>query len=967
MSSRYYPGMRISCRGEEWQVTAARYLKVANGGAVWEVEARGLTGIVYGQSFIFLSDIDKIQPIDPTDIEPEIDVSRGAEKAKLYWEAHLRRLLPRNGALYIGQHGAVDPYEYQFAPAAQALHLLRPRILIGDAVGLGKTIECGILLSELIRRGRGKRILCAVPKAILEQFQLEMWARFAIPFHRLDSEGLERLRQDLPSTMNPFYHYNKAIISIDTLKIKKYQKFLEHCNWDVLVIDECHNVADRTDGGGGSGRHRVAKRLAERSQSVILMSATPHDGTRPGFASLIKLLDRTKIRSDEEYTPGDFAEHFIRRTRVDVASQISQRGKRKQKIERIPLSSAEMSLLQSLHDGEKRTQLLAQPTRRGARELFKTTLIKAFLSSPQALLETVENKLKRLPEAQVSENQDRASLEEFLRDVKADVEALKGYSRLNFLKDYLKNNPVATDDRLVIFTERLATMKLIRDFLLSERIADDKFNPKEVSQPKGVLVATADGSMPDIDLMALVKSFQASRGGPQILIATNVASEGLNLHKNCHRLIHFDLPWSLITLEQRNGRIDRLGQNKTPEIFYLASFAQGKNRETSAEGLKDDFWIVEKIESRMRVAGSDMDEEAQLKFSDGESEEEEYTSRYQDQKALLDDEASVLASLFGDNALQHSDTAIHRRKLPTLYTKSPADFVRGVCKEAGLTCTEESTEVHIELTKTMRYEIEQWPREFRPEKDAEAIVFEMRPDKMQDHYQQKLNHDELLEKTFLNEIHPAIALLESTAIGFFAGKGVPTVSLKEGDPDTVYFLVQASLFNRCNEVVSQYWQVIEHKKGSPKQTPLFDIHDIEHALKITAWLNERLSKMKPKKDLSQAELDRIKRQTDRAFQLMREQASEARHRRMEQLVPRVREEHKRIKAWEGERRQYLDRIISGELTHQGQFALASRAKLERERIDSDSRHYTAFINDYLATNDDADIRILGCLIVEGSK
>jgi hypothetical protein len=270
--SHFYPGQRIRVRGEEWQVEAAREHKVANGNPVWEIEAKGLSNIILGSKFIFLDDIDTIEAIDPSVIEPEISTAAKAIKAKLYWEAHLRRLLPRNGAIYLGQHGACRPYEYQMQPAFKALNLMRPRILIGDSVGLGKTIECGVLLTELIRRGRGKRILCAVPKATLEQFQTEMWGRFAIPFQRLDSKGLEKLRQDLPSTMNPFFHYDKAIISIDTLKLKKYQLLLESCDWDVRVIDECHNVADRTDGAGGSARHHVAKRHLVIRQSSITLS-----------------------------------------------------------------------------------------------------------------------------------------------------------------------------------------------------------------------------------------------------------------------------------------------------------------------------------------------------------------------------------------------------------------------------------------------------------------------------------------------------------------------------------------------------------------------------------------------------------------------------------------------------------------------------------------------------------------------
>ena len=563
---QYYQGQRIRCRNEEWQITKAVAHLVVNGGKVWEITARGLTGIVRGIDFCFMSDLDNIEIIDPSEIEPVADKSGRGRRSKLYWEAHLRRLLPRNGAIFIGQHGACTPYPFQLEPAGKALGLVRPRILIGDAVGLGKTIECGILLSELMRRGKGRRVLAAVPKAILEQFQTEMWGRFSIPFERLDSKGLERLKQDLPSTMNPFYHFDKAIISIDTLKLKNYQKLLEDCHWDVLIIDECHNVADRTDGGGGSGRHRVAKRLAETSNSVILMSATPHDGTKHGFASLIKLLDRTKIPNEDEYNKNCFSDHFIRRNRTNVSTQIHQKGVRKQIEHDIQLKDSEIEVLRFIHNSKDITEDKTKRSSRGSKELFRTTLIKSFLSSPSALNETVQNKLKVLSKRKNQESNEFTKFKEFLNELINKIEALTTFSRLEFLGEYIKKNPTSNSNRLVIFTERLATMNLIKEYLLKEQLVEGFFNPEEDKPQGDKLLATAYGSISDIKINRIVKSFQAKKNGIEILVATNVASEGLNLHHNCYRLIHFDLPWSLITLEQRNGRIDRLGQKEIPII-----------------------------------------------------------------------------------------------------------------------------------------------------------------------------------------------------------------------------------------------------------------------------------------------------------------------------------------------------------------------------------------------------------------
>lgn len=970
--SNFHPGQRIRVRGEEWQIEHARKHQIGNGDPVWEIHAKGLSNIVAGSKFVFLNDIDTIDVVDPSKIDPEISTSGRAIRAKLYWEAHLRRLLPRNGAIYLGQHGACKPFQYQLQPAYKALNMMRPRILIGDSVGLGKTIECGILLAELIRRGRGKRVLCAVPKATLEQFQKEMWGRFSIPFHRLDSKGLEKLRQDLPSTMNPFFQYDKAIISIDTLKLKKYQMLLENCDWDVLVIDECHNVADRTDGAGGSARHRIARRLAERSNAVVLMSATPHDGTKEGFASLIKLIDRTRISDETAFKAEDFAQHFIRRTRSQVASELDKRAPRKQRICNIPMTDAEVDILRTIHNGENVTSYLTKKSSGMQKELFKTTLIKSFLSSPQALLETVQKKLKALTSNPGRPEADQEAFVSFLRDIEADLQALPTFSRFQYLKEYIKAHPTKDDDRLVIFTERLATMRELESFLLKENLVDAAFDLKaDSSQPSGRLVAVAQGAHTDVELPKIVKAFQAKTNGVQILVATNVASEGLNLHNSCHRLIHFDLPWSLITLEQRNGRIDRLGQNLTPEIFYFASDAGSAKKTSSAKDFKDDFWIIEKIKRRVDTAAADMDEEAMAKFSESGMEEAANTEKYETGQVESDLEAGTFLALMASAAAVGNETSSAtptRRMLPTLFEKSPSDFVTNLAREAKLDVdATDGSKIVVRMNNSLRFEVQQWPREYRPDLDADEIVLDADASRMQREYERSISAGVEVGHSFMNEIHPFISLLENTAMGFFPGNKVPTVTLKGAEKDVVYFLVQSSLFNSRNDVVDQFWQILYHKKGSPDLKALVDMADYDHAVKITAWLNDNLKNIKQKPELSVAEKRRITDLTKRAVEEMKVRTAACRDLRKTRLQKELVAELSRIKAWESSRKEYLDQVLEMEKEHKekGLFFLHSRAvRDELDQIKNDSDSYQKFIHSYVATSAEPAIRILGCLVVE---
>jgi len=203
------PGVRVEIRGAEWVVK--RVDATSTGGH--SILVAGISELVRGREARFLTEIEhkrtKIKILDPADTKLVADKSPQFKDTRLYLESLLRQSPPTSSDLWIGHKAAIDVMPYQLDPALKALDQVRHRILMADAVGLGKTIEVGILLSELIRRGKGKRVLVVTTKSMMTQFQKELWSRFTIPLVRLDRAGIERIRQELPSDANPFHYHDK--------------------------------------------------------------------------------------------------------------------------------------------------------------------------------------------------------------------------------------------------------------------------------------------------------------------------------------------------------------------------------------------------------------------------------------------------------------------------------------------------------------------------------------------------------------------------------------------------------------------------------------------------------------------------------------------------------------------------------------------------------------------------------------
>lgn len=626
----FAPGARLVIRDEEWLVK--NVLPMATGGSA--VRAIGLSELVRNHEAIFLTSLDEIKELKPEETRLVDDDSPQYRRSRLYLEALFRRTPPTDDRVYIGHQGAVDYAPYQLQPTQMALRALRSRILIADGVGLGKTIEVGILLSELIKRGRGDRILVIAIRSMLAQFQQEIWARFTIPLVRLDSVGIQRVRAKIPSNKNPFYYYNQVIISVDTLKNDaQYRHYLEQSHWDVIVIDECHNVAN-----AGSDRNRLATLLARRCDSLILTSATPHNGRPESFANLMNMLEPTAIADSSNYTAADISGLFTRRFKKDIEDQVlGQFSERQMRLMKANASAAEEAFFDRLATTHFHT--LDRGSANDA--LFRVGVLKGFLSSPQACMQTldgrlerIEQRLKRLRGEALGPRDDADSdlLPELFKDISkgqklnddlaADRQALielkalastvgpKAFTKLSLLVTLLRELGVDGTPyslRVIIFSERIATLDFLSGYLRNEFGVGDE------------AVVQFDAGLPDVDQQAIVENFGKEDNPIRILLASDVASEGVNLHYFCHLMIHFDIPWSLITLEQRNGRIDRFGQKTPPIIHYLLTASRN-------ESVRGDLRVLDRLIEKEQEAHKNIGDAATiLGLYDAKMEEDHIT------------------------------------------------------------------------------------------------------------------------------------------------------------------------------------------------------------------------------------------------------------------------------------------------------------------------------------------------------
>ncbi len=816
--AEYAPGMRVIIRDEEWMIKKADRNSYGNS----TLQCVGITPLVKDKQAYFLSDLEKIEVVDPAQTKIVIDRSSHHNRARLYLESQWRQMIPTDTALHLGHKAVMNVMQYQLEPAASSLRRPRQRILIADAVGLGKTLEAGILMTELVARGKGQRILVVTVKSMMAQFQKEMWERFTIPLISLDSSKIQSIRRQMPVNHNPFNYYDKTIVSIDTIKRDvEYRTHLENARWDIIVIDEAHNVARR--GEHIAQRAKLANLLASRSDTLIMLSATPHDGSARSFASLMNMLDPTAIPDPDNYTEKDIKDSgedikglFVRRFKKDIQSQTE--GKFMQRHvskEECDASLMEETAYNDYVELEKR--LIGDSKSQLKTMVFK----KALFSSPAACIESVEKRLKSLEENHSdAAHQERTALHELLTSLKRIRP--QDFSRYVRLLELLKSDqyawdPTRKDDRVVIFTERIRTMKWLKEHLLEDLKLPEK------------AIQDLHGGMSDLEQQRIVEEFGRSESPIRILVASDVASEGLNLHHCSHRMIHFDIPWSLMVFQQRNGRIDRYGQEKEPDIRYMV--IRTKNAK-----IRGDIRILEVLIRKEEQANKNIGDPALLMNVYDTEEEEKITAEAMekgdadafDQLLTVDEDIDIFALMAGqasDVPKQEETKTVETVEDQTLmsdlqYLEETVKFLNET-KKIEMTRLNGVEGLEIAITDEMK---RRWRHAIPSEAIPEDDYLRLTPDRdfcakeNRRSLQSAMSENAWPKVHYLWKQHPIMSWANDKAGQFFGRQEAPLIGLKGIlAPNEQLFVISSLIPNKRGTPLVDEWFVLRYADGVWKE------------------------------------------------------------------------------------------------------------------------------------------------------
>jgi len=920
-------GARVAIRDAEWlvrKVDRTSHDSLA-------VSCVGLSELVKDKEASFLSDLDEIEVLRPEDTKLVADESRAYSHSLVYLESLLRQSPPTDSGIYIGNRGAMDVVPYQLDPAIQALKEPRQRILIADAVGLGKTIECGVLLSELIRRGRGKRILVLAVKSMLTQFQKELWARFTIPLVRLDSIGIQRIRREVPANHNPFYYYDKAIISIDTLKQEsEYRTYIENAYWDIIVIDEAHNVAER---GTSSMRAKLARLVASRSDTLIMLSATPHDGKKRSFASIMNMLNPTAIANPDDYGPDDIKGLFIRRFKKDIKDQVSS-SFRERVINRAYCAASAAE--ESVYDFFSGLEFQRIDQKRTANMLFKTTLEKSLFSSPAACIDTIRNRVHRLRKDDESGNAHDIKILGELHDRLKTLQPTDISKYQKLVSEIKASSWTGKDpeDRLVIFTERIETLRFL-----------EKHLPGDLGL-KDPQVESLFGSMSDVEQQDVVERFGRESDPIRLLLASDVASEGINLHYLCHRLIHFDIPWSLMVFQQRNGRIDRYGQMREPQITYLITRSE-------TPGIKGDLRILEllteKDEQVMRNIGDPSEftgiYDPEVEVARTAKAMETGLSSEQFDKQIEKSQVDPLAILMGDLDVPVGDEASTSiREMPSLfrsdytYVKEGLGFIR-----QNQSLQFDAVDAEESITLSVPRELEQRLAYLPPEIDIHdgQIFFTSDRNQIQKEIARcRKEEREWPRLHLLWDQHPVVEWISDKVTTAFRRHEAPVLQIKDAlKPGEAIYIVSGLIPNRSGHPLIHSWFGVRYMRD------MFDeVLDFDDVVRITELGRRPFAN--PGGD--PAGTDTLAKRLPDVVKYARARMTTCRDEHDLRLKPQLDQQINRLKVLRGRRVEQLKMQFGGQ---------GHRLERERRQVDKLFDEYQEWIRDTMTTEDKPYIRI----------
>jgi superfamily II DNA or RNA helicase len=527
--------------------------------------------------------------------------------------------------------------DYQLDPVVRALDMPRVNLLVADDVGLGKTIEAGLVVQELLLRHRARTVLVLCPPALRFKWRREMLEKFGLAFEVIDADKLRELRRRRGVGADPFKHFPRAIVSFDWLKDGRPLELVRATldsdpnhyprRFDLLIVDEVHQCAPSGNGAYAvdSKRTKLLEMLAPQVEHRLFLSATPHNGYASSYSALLAMLDPQRFARGVPPDEAALSRAVVRRMKAQIDEDLgpkpdgSVRFPRREVIA-IPVEYGEAERMAhadlAAYTALRRKRSHSEKGREGAAgeacDLILLLLKKRLFSSPNAFATTLAAHLRTLTaprpasrpdverlRAAYDETDDDFALDDDLEDAteeallvaaraseavteeeqalldrlrswssraatRADAKADELVARLRAwcLRTTASGKTAWADERIIIFTEYRATQTWLERIIRENGLAGDR----------GERLALLYGGMLDEDRQRIVNEFGADPAARpvRILLATDTASEGIDLQQHCRRMIHVEIPFNPNRLEQRNGRIDRHGQpSPTVEIYHF--------------------------------------------------------------------------------------------------------------------------------------------------------------------------------------------------------------------------------------------------------------------------------------------------------------------------------------------------------------------------------------------------------------
>ncbi|WP_240148853.1 helicase-related protein [Halorubellus sp. JP-L1] len=511
------------------------------------------------------------------------------------------------------QRSRVIPTEYQLTPVVMGLDMPSVRLLLADDVGLGKTIEAGLITSELLARNRADRILIVTPANLREQWREAFNHFFHIDAQITSRRNKRAMEKDVPPGTSVWDYYSKHIVSIDYAKQPHVRSEVLAQDWDLVIIDEAHQAARPHTASAGQSpskqRWEFAQDITDAATHALLLTATPHNGYSDSYASLLRMVNPDIVSGDPhnpQINRGIAEKHVVQRRRTDVEQWFGDENenpfpKRDQDTVEIEPTGFETDAYDAVREyGDTLVEAAKESDNRTLAQWTVVHFLKRALSSPEALRRSLRNRRDKLtdhleeidasggdgsetagvsaelaqanaldsdPGEDYSETElgervervvtgDEKAIRMELASLETTLEAAEGVtpSRDSKLQKLLGQTLPARfrSGGTIIFTKYVDTLEY-----LEEHVRDEYGDQ--------VSVHTLYGEIGDAERNERFQAFaDADRG---VLIATDVISEGMNLQYAANQVIHYELPWNPNRLEQRNGRVDRYGQ--TADTVYI--------------------------------------------------------------------------------------------------------------------------------------------------------------------------------------------------------------------------------------------------------------------------------------------------------------------------------------------------------------------------------------------------------------